>query len=259
MSEVRGHGGQHGPDGVDPWSLLRNATRARVALGRAGDGLPTARELEFRAAHAAARDAVHTALDADLVRAALVEAGVGLDVLEVRSQAPDRATYLQRPDLGRRLGPGVALPEGRYDLALVLADGLSPRAVHAHAAGTVAAVLERLPGWSVAPVVLAHQARVALGDPVGQGLGAGIVVVVVGERPGLSSADSLGLYLTHGPRPGRADSERNCISNVRPPHGLGYAQAADTLVALLQASRQLGASGVVLKDEGTALPPGQPA
>jgi ethanolamine ammonia-lyase small subunit len=242
--------------GPDPWALLRDATRARVALGRAGDGLPTARELEFRAAHAAARDAVHTPLDAGLVRTALAAAGVGLDVLEVRSQAPDRATYLQRPDLGRRLADGTELPRGTYDLALVLADGLSPRAVHEHAAGTVAALLERVPGWSVAPLVLASQARVALGDPVGEALGAAIVVVVVGERPGLSSADSLGLYLTYGPRPGRADSERNCISNVRPPHGLSYAQATDTLVALLQASRQLGASGVVLKDEGTALPPG---
>jgi ethanolamine ammonia-lyase small subunit len=248
--------GHFGGSGDDPWAVLRNATRARVALGRAGDGLPTARELEFRAAHAVARDAVHTALDAERVREALRAAGVGLDLLEVRSQAPDRATYLQRPDLGRRLADGTRLPGGEYDVALVLADGLSPRAVHEHAAGTVAAVLARLPGWSVAPIVLAHQARVALGDPVGQALGAGIVVVVVGERPGLSSADSLGLYLTHGPRPGRADSERNCISNVRPPHGLGYAQAADTLVALLQASRLLGASGVVLKDEGAALPPG---
>ena len=249
-------GRDRAPGPADPWAVLRDATRARVALGRAGDGLPTARELEFRAAHAVARDAVHTALDADLVRTALSGAGVGRDVLEVHSQASDRATYLQRPDLGRRLADGTELPEGRYDLALVLADGLSPRAVHEHAAGTVAAVLARLPGWSVAPLVLAHQARVALGDPIGQALGATVVVVLVGERPGLSSADSLGLYLTHGPRPGRADSERNCISNVRPPHGLGYAQAADTLVALLQASRQLGASGVVLKDEGTALPPG---
>jgi ethanolamine ammonia-lyase small subunit len=245
----------HGP-APDPWAVLRQATRARVALGRAGDGLPTARELEFRAAHAAARDAVHTALDTGRVRAALAAAGVELDVLEVRSAAPDRATYLQRPDLGRRLAEGTRLPGGRYDLALVVADGLSPRAVHEHAAGTVAAVLERLPGWAVAPLVVASQARVALGDPVGEALGAGIVVVLVGERPGLSSADSLGLYLTWGPRPGRADAERNCISNVRPPHGLGYAQAAETLVALLQASRQLGASGVVLKDEGVALPPG---
>ncbi|MCU1606065.1 MAG: eutC [Modestobacter sp.] len=241
---------------ADPWAVLRQATRARVALGRAGDGLPTARELEFRAAHAAARDAVHTELDADRVRTALAAAGVVLDVVEVRSQAPDRSTYLQRPDLGRRLAAGTGLPAGPVDLALVLADGLSPRAVHDHAAGTVAAVLERLPGWTVAPLVLAHQARVALGDPVGAALGARVVVVLVGERPGLSSADSLGLYLTWDPRPGRTDAERNCISNVRPPHGLGYAQAADTLAALLSAARELGASGVVLKDEGAVLPPG---
>ena len=244
------------PVADDPWSVLRGATRARVALGRAGDGLPTGRWLEFRAAHAAARDAVHTALDGGLVRAALTAAGVTLDVLEVHSRAPDRATYLQRPDLGRRPADGTDLPAGECDLALVIADGLSPRAVHDHAAGLVAALLQRLAGWAVGPLVLAHQARVALGDPVGEALGARLVVVVIGERPGLSSADSLGIYLTYEPRPGRADSERNCISNVRPPHGLGYAQAADTLAALLTASRELGASGVVLKDEGVALPPG---
>src|SRR4051794_19395378 len=240
---MKGHNGHLGPP--DPWSLLRDATRARVALGRAGDGLPTARELEFRAAHAAARDAVHTPLDADLVRAALAAAGVGLDVLEVHSQAPDRTTYLQRPDLGRRLAPGTQLPAGDHDLALVLADGLSPRAVHEHAAGTVAALLERLPGWSVAPIVLAAQARVALGDPVGEALGAAIVVVVVGERPGLSSADSLGLYLTHGPRPGRWGSEGNCISKVPPPRCPGFAHGAATPVPLLQAPPQRVASGGV--------------
>jgi len=238
----------------DAFDLLRSATRARVALGRAGDGLPTARLLEFRAAHAAARDAVHSPLDVPALVAALAD--TGLEVLEVASAAPDRATYLQRPDLGRQLSSSASLPAGEYDLALVIADGLSPLAVSEHAAGTVAAVLERLPGWSIAPLVVATQARVALGDPIGEALGARIVVVLVGERPGLSSADSLGLYLTFGPRTGRADSERNCISNVRPPHGLGYAQAADTLVALLQASRELGASGVVLKDEGVALPAG---
>ena len=238
----------------DAFDLLRSATRARVALGRAGDGLPTARLLEFRAAHAAARDAVHSPLDVPALVAALAD--TGLEVLEVASAAPDRATYLQRPDLGRQLSASASLPAGEYDLALVIADGLSPLAVSEHAAGTVAAVLERLPGWSIAPLVVATQARVALGDPIGEALGARIVVVLVGERPGLSSADSLGLYLTFGPRIGRADSERNCISNVRPPHGLGYAQAADTLVALLQASRELGASGVVLKDEGVALPAG---
>lgn len=243
--------------GADPWQVLRGATRARVALGRAGDGLPTGRELEFRVAHAAARDAVHTPLDPALVRERLGEHGLGhLPLLEVRSAAPDRVTYLQRPDLGRVLAEGTELPAGDADLAVVLADGLSPRAVHDHGAGLVAALLERLEGWSIAPLVLASQARVALGDDVGARLGARLVVVLIGERPGLSSADSLGVYLTWGPRRGRADSERNCVSNVRPPHGLSYAQAAETVGALLAASRELGASGVVLKDEGPALLPG---
>lgn len=233
----------------DPWQVLRSATRARVALGRAGDALPTARELEFRAAHAAARDAVHTPFDPGLVRGGLP----GLDVLEVRSAAEDRATYLQRPDLGRRLAEGTELPHVGADLAVVVADGLSPLAVHRHAAATVLALLERLDGWDVAPVVLATQARVALGDDVGHRLGARAVVVLVGERPGLSSADSLGVYLTWDPHPGRADSERNCVSNVRPPHGQSYAQAAATVVTLLTAARELGASGVALKDEGPAL------
>ncbi|MGY1726848.1 ethanolamine ammonia-lyase subunit EutC [Geodermatophilus sp. SYSU D01062] len=237
--------------GKDPWAVLRSATRARVALGRAGDALPTHRELEFRAAHAAARDAVHSPLDVDAVRAAL-----GGEVLTVASAAPDRATYLQRPDLGRHLAEGTALPRTVADLALVLADGLSPRAVQAHGPGLAAALLERLPGWSVAPLVVATQARVALGDVVGEALGVRAVVVLVGERPGLSSADSLGIYLTWDPRPGRVDSERNCVSNVRPPHGLSYAQAADTVAALLTSARELGASGVALKDEGPVLPAG---
>lgn len=238
--------------GGDPWAVLRDATRARVALGRAGDGLPTVRELEFRAAHAAARDAVHEPLDPAAVRAALP----GREVLEVHSAATDRATYLQRPDLGRRLAPGTELPRADADLALVIADGLSPRAVHAHAAGVTTALLERLPEWSVAPVVLAHQGRVALGDAVGAALGVRAVVVLIGERPGLSSADSLGIYLTWAPRPGRVDAERNCVSNVRPPHGLGHAAAAEIVARLLGAARELGASGVLLKDEGPALPPG---
>jgi ethanolamine ammonia-lyase small subunit len=241
--------------GDDPWAVLRSATRARVALGRAGDALPTARELEFRAAHAAARDAVHSPLDVDRLRADL-GGKVLSDVLVVASAAPDRATYLQRPDLGRRLAEGTTLPRTGADLAVVLADGLSPRAVHPHGPGLAAALLERLAGWSVAPLVVATQARVALGDAIGAALGVRAVVVLVGERPGLSSADSLGVYLTWDPRPGRVDSERNCVSNVRPPHGLSYAQAATTVAALLGAARELGASGVALKDEGPALPAG---
>jgi ethanolamine ammonia-lyase small subunit len=238
--------------GNDPWAVLRGATRARVALGRAGDGLPTSRELEFRAAHAVARDAVHQPLEPDVVRAGLP----GIEVLEAHSAAADRAEYLQRPDLGRRLADDTELPHAGADLGIVIADGLSPRAAHEHAAGLTTALIERLPGWSLAPVVLAHQARVGLGDEIGAALGVRAVVVLIGERPGLSSADSLGVYLTWAPRPGRVDSERNCVSNVRPPHGLGYAQAADTVAALLGAARELGASGVALKDEGPALPSG---
>ncbi|MGX5657348.1 ethanolamine ammonia-lyase light chain EutC, partial [Geodermatophilus nigrescens] len=152
--------------GDDPWAVLRSATRARVALGRAGDALPTSRELEFRAAHAAARDAVHSPLDVGALRAAL-----GGEVLTVASAAPDRATYLQRPDLGRVPAEGTALPRTGADLALVLADGLSPRAVQEHGPGLVAALRERLGGWSLAPPVVATQARVALGDAVGEGRG----------------------------------------------------------------------------------------
>lgn len=235
--------------GADPWQLLRDATRARVALGRAGDALPTRRELELRVAHAAARDAVHAPLDADPVRAGLT----GLEVVEVCSAAPDRETYLQRPDLGRRLAEGTRLPHLGVDLAVVVADGLSPVAVQAHAAPLVRALLARLDGWTLGPVVVARQARVALGDEVGVALGARAVVVLVGERPGLSAADSLGAYLTWDPRPGTPDSARNCVSNVRPPHGLGYAEAADTVCALLVGARELGASGVALKDEGRVL------
>lgn len=219
---------------------LRAATRARVALGRAGDALPTARLLELRAAHAAARDAVHTPLDPSLL-------DLGPDVLEVRSAAPDRATYLQRPDLGRRLAEGTEMPRGEHELVLVVADGLSPLAVHSHASPVVAAIRERLEGWSLAPVVVAHQARVALGDEVALALGARLVVVLVGERPGMSSTDSLGLYLTHDPQPGTPDSARNCLSNVRPPHGTGYEAAASTLVMLLTEARRRGLSGTALK------------
>ncbi|MGY1637281.1 ethanolamine ammonia-lyase subunit EutC [Geodermatophilus sp. SYSU D00742] len=247
-----GGGAGRGGGGGGGGGRARRAARAGPPLGRAGDALPTARELEFRAAHAAARDAVHQPLDPDVVRTALA----GHELLEVHSAAGDRATYLQRPDLGRQLAEGTSLPRAGADLAVVVADGLSPRAVHEHAAGLTTALLDRLPGWTVAPLVLAHQARVALGDAVGAVLGVRAVVVLIGERPGLSSADSLGVYVTWDPRPGRADSERNCVSNVRPPHGLSYAQAADTVAALLTAARELGASGVALKDEGPALPAG---
>lgn len=228
----------------DPFDRLRAATRARVALGRAGDALPTAELLELRAAHAAARDAVHAPLDAEALADEI--GALGHDVVRVHSAAADRTEYLQRPDLGRRLAPHE-LEAGDHDVAFVVADGLSPLAVHTHAVPMLRAALARLDGWRVAPIVIAEQARVALGDEVAAALGARSVVVLVGERPGMSSTDSLGLYLTWDPRRGRRDSERNCLSNVRPPHGTGYEAAATTLVMLLEESRRLRLSGVRLK------------
>ena len=237
----------------DPWSVLRAATRARVGLGRAGDGLPTAENLRLAAAHAAARDAVHTPFDAAAVVAALGDR----ETVVVHSAAPDRATYLQRPDLGRRLADGTDLPAaGTPDLVVVVADGLSPRAAHDHAAGVVDALLPRLDGRTVGPVVVAEQARVALGDEVGAALGARMVLVLIGERPGMSSPDSLGAYLTWAPRRGCPDSARNCVSNIRPPHGLGHEDAATVLAALLQEAFRRELTGVELKDTGAALPPG---
>ncbi|MBC3189657.1 ethanolamine ammonia-lyase subunit EutC [Pseudonocardia sp. C8] len=237
----------------DPLEVLRASTRARVALGRAGDALPTARLLELRAAHAAARDAVHSPLDVDALAGEI--AGLGVPTLRAAGAPRDRDEYLTRPDLGRRLASGVELPRGEYDVVLVVADGLSPPAVQEHAAGLLAEILDRLAGWRVAPVVIATQARVALGDEVATAVGARSVVVLIGERPGMSSVDSLGVYFTYDARRGRRDSERNCISNVRPPHGTGYAAAATTLALLMSEARRLKLSGVGLK-AGPALPAG---
>jgi ethanolamine ammonia-lyase small subunit len=168
----------------------------------------------------------------------------------VHSRAPDRQTYLQRPDLGRQLleGQATRLTSGPYEVAFVLADGLSAPAVHAHAVPLLQALFPKLPDWNIAPVVIACQARVALGDEIGALLGANLVAVLIGERPGLSAPDSLGTYLTWHPRQGRQDSERNCISNIRPPTGLTYDQAASRLAWLLSAARRQKLTGVGLKD-----------
>ena len=238
----------------DPLARLRAMTSARVALGRSGAGLPTAPLLAFQRDHALARDAVHAPFEPWRVAAALEP----WPVITVASQAGDRAAYLRRPDLGRRLEAESAdrLAPGEWDLALVIGDGLSAPAVHAHAAPVASRLIERLPDWRVAPIVLARLARVALGDEIGERLGARMVVVLIGERPGLSAADSLGAYLTWAPAVGRRDSERNCVSNIRPPHGLGYEAAADTLAWLIRAAGRLGLTGVNLKDErgGDTLP-----
>jgi ethanolamine ammonia-lyase small subunit len=240
------------PVASDPWALLRRFTPARIALGRAGESLPTAALLEFGLAHAQARDAVHRSLDVPAVLGQLAAAGFG--TLTVASAAVDRAHYLHRPDAGRRLdenshtrlcGHSAANPP---DLAIVIADGLSACAAMRHAVPLLQALRPRLETLQIAPVVVAQQARVALGDEVGELLGAAQVVVLIGERPGLSSPDSLGAYLTHAPRVGRTDAERNCVSNIR-PEGLGYERAAYRLALLCEGARRLGRSGVDLKDE----------
>jgi ethanolamine ammonia-lyase small subunit len=227
------------------WRDLRRFTPARVALGRAGNGLPTAPHLAFQAAHAAARDAVHAELDTDALAGAI--AAQGRTATLVRSACPDRATYLLRPDLGRTLLPADrARLEAQAEpgcLAILVCDGLSAIAAQRHAAPLLALLPEE-----GARIVLARQGRVALGDEVGAALGAEAVVVVLGERPGLSSADSLGAYLTWQPRPGRTDAERNCISNIR-PDGLALPQAAARLRWLLGEMRRLRLSGIGLKDE----------
>ncbi len=261
--------------GVDDfWRELRATTQARIGLGRAGDALPTTRVLEFAAAHAAARDAVHTPLDVAELACRIRNSGLG-EPVHVRSRAADRSEYLRRPDLGRIPEltaeqdvpaeaaaddlPGVE-PTGA-DIGIVLADGLSSRAVREHGPAMLEALKSELgQRYRIAPPVIATQARVALGDHIGRALGVTTVLVLIGERPGLSVADSLGIYLTHHPRPGRSDAERNCVSNIHPPEGLGYAAAARITAGLVAGARRLGRSGVELKDtsdRGAQLPLGQ--
>ena len=229
------------------WRDLRRFTPARVALGRAGAGLPTAAHLAFQADHAAARDAVHTALDVDRLLADLAAAGLAAQV--VGSACPDRPTYLRRPDLGRRLDPAdrAALAASPAPgLLFVVCDGLSATAVQRHAAPLLALLVPALA--PAGRIVIARQGRVALGDDIGAALGAAAVAVLIGERPGLSAPDSLGVYLTWAPRPGRTDAERNCLSNVR-PEGMPVAEAARKLAWLVAEMHRLRLTGVALKDE----------
>ncbi|WP_198374647.1 ethanolamine ammonia-lyase subunit EutC [Neoroseomonas rubea] len=227
------------------WRDLRRFTDARVGLGRAGTAVPTAAHLDFQEAHGRARDAVWSALDMPALDAAL--APLGAPVVHARSAAPDRRTYLLRPDLGRRLAGHVVLPAAPGSVAFLVADGLCATGVQRHAPAVLERLVPALP-LPAGPIVVADQARVALGDEVGERIGAAAVVVLIGERPGLSATDSMGLYITWAPRLGRTDAERNCISNVR-PGGLSYAEAAAKAAWLLRAAAGLGATGVALKDE----------
>jgi ethanolamine ammonia-lyase small subunit len=242
----------------DAWHPLRRHTAARIALGRAGGSLPTAAQLDFRLAHARARDAVRASFDPDVLGAELRR--LGCEVVLVESVAQDRAEFLQRPDLGRRLALSAralltAHASSACDLAIIASDGLSTLAAQTQIVPLLAMLLPRLraQGWSVAPLVVARQARVALQDEIGEILRARISLILLGERPGLGSADSLGAYFTYAPAVGRTDAERNCISNIR-AGGLSPAEAASKLHRMLARARQLGVSGVRLKDEdGPAL------
>ncbi|MGC4990042.1 ethanolamine ammonia-lyase subunit EutC [Nocardia salmonicida] len=237
----------------DFWRDLRGSTQARIGLGRTGDALPTTDVLALRAAHAAARDAVHLPLDVESLTEQIAAVGLGTPVT-VASRAADRAEYLRRPDLGRLPDNLTAVPDTGADIGFVLADGLSPLALTDHAPGLLAALATELGDrYTLAPPVVATQARVALGDHIAEAMGVRTVLVLIGERPGLSVADSLGIYLTHLPRPGRADAERNCISNIHPPDGLTYADAARVVAGLVAGARALGRSGVDLKDTSRAL------
>jgi ethanolamine ammonia-lyase small subunit len=242
---------------ANPWTHLRKHTPARIALGRTGVSLPTSEHLAFQLAHAQARSAVHHAIDLAKLAQSLTQFG---PVVEVHSAASDRPTYLQRPDLGRRLAPESAAKlaaevRGPFDVAYVIADGLSAFAIEKNIVPFLAAMLlvSDKAGWSRAPLIVAGQGRVALGDEIGSIIGARMVVMLIGERPGLSSPDSLGIYLTYGPKVGLTDADRNCISNVR-AEGLSYAEAAYKLHYLASEALKRSLSGVNLKDDAEVLP-----
>jgi ethanolamine ammonia-lyase small subunit len=238
----------------DRWATLRSATSARIALGRAGGSLPTRAWLDFKAAHAAARDAVHCDFDAEQLAAEI--STLGVQVVIVDSAAPDRRTFLLRPDLGRRLDERSRytlqqMQTGAdYDLAIVVSDGLSALAVHRQAQLLLRALLPKLKAddWRIAQIAVARFGRVALEDELGNLLGAQLALMLVGERPGLGSPDSLGAYLVYAPQPGNTDAHRNCVSNIR-PEGLPIDVAADTIHYLLSEARRRRMSGVQLKDQ----------
>ena len=243
-------------DPQNPLLELRRLTPARIALGRTGTSMPTSAQLDFQYAHAQARDAVHLPFDHRGLGSQLAERGC--ESLLLHSAATDRNSYLQRPDLGRKLSDESAQTlrdyalshPGGVDLAIVVADGLSALAVHRHTLPFLARMEEQTAaeGWSLSPVILVEQGRVAVADEIGELLGAKMVVILIGERPGLSSPDSLGLYFTYNPKVGLTDAYRNCISNVR-LEGLSYGMAAHRLLYLMREACRRQLSGVSLKDE----------
>jgi ethanolamine ammonia-lyase small subunit len=245
------------PLGDDFWSGLRQLTAARIGLPRSGASLATAPLLDFKLAHSRARDAVLEPLDT--ARLATDLAGLSDPVVTVASAAEQHLQYLMRPDLGRRLdaqaGAALRPHAGQWDVVFVIADGLSARAVQTHALPVLADAIKllRAKGWRIGPLVIVRHGRVGIGDAVAAALGAKCVAVLIGERPGLSAADSMGAYLTWQPHAQTTDADRNCISNIRPEEGIGYADAARKIVHLLLAMRDRGYSGVRLKDDSDRL------
>ena len=235
---------------------LRSFTSARVSLGRTGNSLPTSELLQLQLAHARAREAVHSKLDVELL--ALDLRPMTENVLLIRSAASDRYTYLRRPDLGRQLSPEsrklLLRERAKFNAAFIIVDGLSAQAVQLHAAHLLKGCLRRLEtaDWKLSPIVIVEEGRVAIGDEIGECLGAELSVVLIGERPGLSSTDSLGIYLSWDPRPGLTDAHRNCISNIR-EEGLHYELAAHKLEFLMRESRRRKLSGVGLKEDAPTL------
>lgn len=246
------------PDSTLIAARLRTLTPARVALGLTGVSLVTRDLLDFQRCHAQARDAVHaqleSALSANLAKILAASGFPGVDALRLHSAAADRATYLQRPDLGRTLDePSRSLLQaarrsGPSDLSCIVADGLSALAVERHVPSLLRELLPQLKGWNLTPISVVEQGRVAIGDEIAFALDAQISVILIGERPGLSSPDSLGAYITWNPRPGRTDAERVCISNIR-AEGLSYAQAAAHLIVTLIDARRQKFTGVALREE----------
>jgi len=241
---------------ANAWANLKRFTQARIALGRAGISLPTAPHLEFQLAHAKAREAIYHPLPLEQIQEKFRAASQ--DAIVVHSQALDREMYLKRPDLGRRLDEQSALrlveycapAEKPYDVVFVVADGLSPLAIEKNANAFLGEFLPEILQlqWRIAPIVLALNARVAIGDEVAVALNARMVVVLIGERPGLSSPDSMGVYMTWAPRHGSMDSERNCLSNIRHA-GMSYAVAKQKLMYLMKEACRRSLSGVALKEE----------
>ena len=237
-----------GKPALDPWSALRRHTAARIAIGRSGNSLPTREVLAFGLAHAQARDAVHLPLDVPALRSKLESAG--WRAIEVESRAADRAAYLARPDWGRRLHEQslakLADVEHGADIVFVISDGLSSIAVQRHALALIEQIKPLLDGFAIAPIIIATQARVALADDIGEHIEAKLAVSLIGERPGLSSPDSLGAYITYAPKVGNTDEARNCISNIR-PDGFAIGAAAQLIAANIRASLRARLSGVALR------------